>query len=149
MTNTSPSIAGRLIGAALLSLALVACSSAGASPSAPTTTPTSSGSASPAASLSLAAHVDATVAGLDAALALYKSGNVQGALDSIAATYEDHFELIEGPLETLNDSLKEDLEGTIATKIRQAMSANKPAAEVEALVNDARTKLATAKELLK
>jgi hypothetical protein len=150
MTNAITPAVRRLIGAAFLSVALAACSSSGSSPAPASAVPsTAPASASAVPSLSLSAHVDATVAGLDAALALYKAGNNQGALDAVAETYEDHFEVIEEPLEKVNDPLKEDLEGLIATKLRQSISAKSPVADVEALVTEAKTKLATVKGLLK
>jgi hypothetical protein len=48
-----------------------------------------------------------------------------------------------------NDGLKEDLEALIATKLRAAMAAKSPAAEIETLVAEAKTKLAIAKGLLR
>ena len=167
MTIALPPAACRLIGAAVLSLAFVACTSAASSAvpgsqSAGSSAATSSASASGAsgsgasasgasasASLSPSGHVDATVAGLDQALELYRAGDLQGALDEVAETYEDHFEHIEGPLEKVNTDLKEDLEALIATKLRAAITAKATVAEFEALVVEARTKLAIAKGLLK
>jgi hypothetical protein len=151
----------RLIGSRLLALVVAACTSAGGTPatsaparSAAASTPAAAtgSAASPstsAPSVNLGAEVDATVAGLDAALGLYRAGNQQGALDALAETYEEHFELIEDPLENVNDDLKEDLEGLIATKLRQAVQAKAPVADVEKLVAEAQTMLATAKSLLK
>jgi hypothetical protein len=152
--------ARRLIGSALLALAVAACTSAGGAPAtpaparsaaAPTSTSATTG-ASPSTSagaVNLGAEVDATVAGLNTALGLYRAGNNQGTLDTLAETYEDHFELIEDPLEDVNDDLKESLEGLIATKLRQAVTAKAPVADVEKLVAEAQTMLATAKGLLK
>jgi hypothetical protein len=150
----------RLIAVAALACAVAGCSTAGVSippstsaartgsPAAsPYTAPSSLSAAAP--SVNLAAEVDATVAGLDEALRLYKAGNLQGALDAVAETYEEHFELIEDPLEKVNDDLKEDLEGVIATKLRQGIQANAPVADIEKLVAEATTKLALAKDLLK
>jgi len=42
----------------------------------------------------------------------------------------------------------EDIEALISTKLRAAISGNQPAAAVEALVTEAKTKLATARGLL-
>ena len=177
MTIALPPAACRLIGAAVLSLAFVACTSAassavpgsqsagssaatssasasgasgsGASASGASASGASASGASASASLSPSGHVDATVAGLDQALELYRAGDLQGALDEVAETYEDHFEHIEGPLEKVNTDLKEDLEALIATKLRAAITAKATVAEFEALVVEARTKLAIAKGLLK
>jgi hypothetical protein len=149
MTNAITPGARRLLGAAVLTLAVVACSSAGSSP-APTATPSAAATAAasaPGASVDVKAEIDAVVAGLDQALALYKAGNVQGALDEVAATYEDHFEHVEDPLGDKNHDLMEDIEGLISTKLRAAISGNQPAAAVEALVTEAKTRLATAKAL--
>jgi hypothetical protein len=142
MTNAITPGARRLLGAAVLTLAVVACSSAGSS-AAPTAAP----SASAGASFDVRAEIDAVVAGLDQALALYKGGNVQGALDEVAETYEEHFEHVEDPLGDRNHDLMEDIEGLISTKLRAAISGNQPAAAVEALVTEAKTRLATAKGL--
>jgi hypothetical protein len=156
--HVSPA-ARRLATAAALTLsvalAVAACSSGGtASASAPvvgssTGSGSGVGSAAPSPSLTNGQHIDAVVAGLTQALALYKSGSVQPAIDLVAETYEDHFELIEQPLASADESFMEDLESLIATKIRQAMSANSPAADVAALVTEAEGKLATAKTMLK
>jgi len=142
-----------------VSVVLVACSAAGGSPTAPSATPTlvASVAASPAsaassagasASLGPVAEVDAVIAGLDQSLALYKSGKTQDAINALADTYEDHFEKIEAPLEAADKDLKEDLESSIATKLRAAMTANTPAADVEKMVTDIESKLATARGLL-
>jgi len=88
------------------------------------------------------------IAGLDQSLALYKSGKTQDAINALADTYEDHFEKIEAPLEAADKDLKEDLESSIATKLRAAMTANTPAADVEKMVTDIESKLATARGLL-
>jgi hypothetical protein len=157
MSNAITPAVRRFAGAAVLTLAVAACSSAGASPSpapataAPTvgasTAPTSAGG-SAAASFDAKAEVDAVTAGLDKALELYKAGNQQGALDEIAETYEEHFEKIEDPLGDVDHDFMEDLESLIATKIRAAITGNQPAAAVEALVTEAKAKLATAKGML-
>lgn len=131
---------------ALLAIGVVACSPAGAGPTAAVTA--SPAAASAGASLDVGAEIDAVVAGLDQALALYRGGNVQGALDEVAETYEDHFEKIEDPLGDKDHDLMEDIEGLISTKLRAAISANQPVAAVEALVTEAKTKLATAKAAL-
>jgi hypothetical protein len=159
MTATSlrdPSTASRRLGAGLvvLAMAMAACSSAGSSPSAaapssaPTTAASSGTAAAPSGSLNGAAEVDAVIAGLNKANDLYKAGQVQQAMDEIAETYEEHFELIEGPLEARDNDLKEDLEQTIASEIRAQMQANKPAADVDTLIKATIVKLQTAKALL-
>jgi hypothetical protein len=153
MSNAITPAVRRLAGAAVLSLAIVACSSAGASPSpAPASTPPAAASGVPsgsAAAFDVQAEIDAVIAGLDKALSLYKSGDNQAALDEIAETYEEHFEKVEDPLGDVDHDFMEDLEGLIATKLRAAITDKQPAAAVEALVTEARTKLATAKGMLK
>jgi len=87
-----------------------ACTSAAATPTgrrAPSSA--SSTAATPAASLNFSAEVDATVAGLLDAHAKYRAGDSQGALDALAETYEERFELIEDPLGDVDHEFMENL----------------------------------------
>ena len=62
----------------------------------------------------------------------------------VGDAYIEHFEFVEGPLGKVDMAFMENLEDLIRGKIRDAMKAGKPDAEVEALVTEAKTKLATA-----
>lgn len=140
-------LVGLTLGAALV---VGACSSAGSTPapSAAATAGTSAGT-SPAASVNLGAEVDATIAGLETALTKYRAGDTQGALDAIAETYENHFELVEHPLEEIDHDFMEELEELIAVKTRAVIQEGRPVADLEALVAEAKTGLAKARDLLK
>lgn len=124
-------------------IGLGACTGAAATP-APTASPTAAASAA----IDLAAEVDATIAGLEEALTKYRAGDRQGALDAIAETYENHFELVEHPLEEVDHDFMENLEELIAVKTRAVIQDGKPVADLEALVTEARTLLAQAKDML-
>ncbi|MBM4407464.1 MAG: hypothetical protein FJ038_02405 [Chloroflexi bacterium] len=125
-------------------IGLGACTGAAATP-APTAAPTAAASTA----VDLAAEVDATVAGLESALTKYRAGDKQGALDAIAETYENHFELVEHPLEEVDHDFMENLEELIAVKTRAVIQDGKPVADLEALVSEAKTLLAQAKDMLK
>jgi hypothetical protein len=134
----------RLTAGLAISVALVAsaCTGTGA-----TTTP--SPSAAPTAAIDVQAEIDATIAGIKQAVTLYTSGDKQGALDAIAETYEEHFELVEDPLGDVDHDFMEQIEETIAVSIRAAINEGKPAAEVAALAATAEAALIKAKDLLK
>ena len=51
---------------------------------------------------------------LTAALATYKSGDKSAAEEQVAEAYVSHFEEVEGPLESRNEELNEDLEHAIS-----------------------------------
>src|SRR5437764_1219996 len=70
--------------------------------------------ATPSASVDPRLEIDAVTTALDQVLQLYRSGSSQKAIDRLAETYEDHFELVEQLLEAVNASLKDDLEGMLA-----------------------------------
>jgi hypothetical protein len=71
---------------------------------------------------------------LNAALATYKSGDKAGAQEQVAEAYVSHFEEVEGPLDSKDHELNEDLEHAISDELRASMKAGKPAAAVEAQV---------------
>jgi hypothetical protein len=143
-------VASLAIGAAL---AVGACTSTGAT-SAPSRAPSGAASSGPsvaasaAPSLDLGAHVDATIAGLEDALAKYRTGDAQGAQDAIAETYEEHFELVEDPLGAVDHDFMENLEELIAVRTRQVIQEGQPVTELEALVTEAKTLLTQAKDML-
>jgi hypothetical protein len=71
---------------------------------------------------------------LNAALATYKRGDKAGAQEQVAEAYVSHFEEVEGPLDSKDHELNEDLEHAISDELRASMKAGKPAAAVEAQV---------------
>jgi hypothetical protein len=85
---------------------------------------------------------------LSAALATYKSGDHAAAEDAVAEAYLQHFEEVEGPLDERDHELNESLEAAINEELRDAMKANKPAAEIEAQVNAILTDLQKAEAAL-
>ena len=120
---------------ALVSIAL-ACSAA--------TPPTPS----PTTAVDLDAEAQAAAAVLDQAVAAYEAGNTQMAMDLVADAYENHFELIEHPLEEVDAEFMEELETLIATRIRAAMSEGAPVDAVRLLVTEAKAGLEQARQML-
>ncbi|MEA2255263.1 MAG: hypothetical protein QOG35_1308 [Solirubrobacteraceae bacterium] len=86
---------------------------------------------------------------LDAGVAALAGGDRQKADETIAEGYVQHFEKVEGPLEKVDHELKEQLEGTLATKIRGMIKDGAPVDEVRKLVEEAKADLATAEAKLK
>ena len=111
------------------SLALTACGGGSGSPERDGT--------SPATALR---EVRETRDALTQALATYKNGDRTGAQEQVAEAYVSHFEEVEGPLDTRDHELNEDLEHAISDELRADMKAGKPAAaietEVKAIVAD-------------
>ena len=145
---TSPSGPARRLTVVLAiaaTLAIGACSGSAASPSRAPATATPSG---PTASVNLVAEIDAVIAGINEAATKYGAGDKQGALDAIATTYEEHFELVEDPLGDVDEEFKESLEKLISVDIRAAINEGKPAADVAALVATAVAELVKAKGML-
>jgi hypothetical protein len=85
---------------------------------------------------------------LDEALASYQAGNTEEAEGIVGDAYLEHFEKVEHPLEELDHDLMEELEVLISTTLRDEIRAGASASEVEALVEEAKSGLATAKSLL-
>ena len=85
---------------------------------------------------------------LDEALAAVKSGDSKQADEILAEGYVEHFEHVEGPLEKVDHELKEELEETIATRLRDKVKGGAPAAEVQALIDDINADLDTAENKL-
>jgi endonuclease III len=116
----------------------VGCASA---PPVPTATST--------AGVDLIAEARATADRLDEALEHYRAGELDAALDTLADAYENHFELIEDPLEEIDDPFMHQLELLIAVTIRQQMRDGAAVATVQALIEQAKADLATAQEMLR
>lgn len=128
-----------IVGSAIL-LVLVAVGCAGAASSSP--------AASSAPPVDVLAEVDATAAGVDDAVAAYEAGDADDALELATAAYLEHFELVEGPLEAVDEELTELLEDKIREDLRALISAGAAATEVRALgteildlLDQAKTKL--------
>jgi hypothetical protein len=85
---------------------------------------------------------------LDEALARYEAGDTEEAEEIVGDAYLEHFEKVEHPLEELDPELMEELEVLISTTLRDEIKNGASAAEIEALVNEAKSGLATAKSLL-
>jgi hypothetical protein len=75
--------------------------------------------------------------GLAAGLAAYVQGDAERAERLVGDAYLEHFELVEGPLETRNEELNEELEELIREELRDAIRKDEPVAEVRALVGEA------------
>jgi hypothetical protein len=124
--------------AILLVLVAVGCS--GAASSSP------AGSSAPP--VDVLAEVDATAKGVEDAVVAYEAGDAAGATELVTAAYLEHFELLEGALEAVDEELKELLEDKIREEMRAKIAAGAPAAEVRALgteildlLDQAKTKL--------
>jgi hypothetical protein len=93
-------------------------------------------------------EVDKTSQGLDKAVDQLRSGGRKAAEETVAETYLNHFELVEGPLDKadheLNEELEEGISGELRAKIRRGASAKEVEGEVDALQDD----LATARKKL-
>jgi hypothetical protein len=111
--------------------------------------PAASPSPNTGATLDLAGHAEATANLLDEALELYRSGAVDDALDTVGDAYENHFELIEDPLEEIDEPFMHQLELLIAVTIRQQMRDGAPADAVSALVEAAKADLERARDMLR
>jgi ABC-type glycerol-3-phosphate transport system substrate-binding protein len=114
----------------------------GACTAAPAPTATST------APVDLDAQAQAAADVLDEALVAYETGDAERAMDLVADAYENHFELIEHPLEEIDETFMHDLETLIATRIRAAMDEGQPVEAVRALVAEAKAGLVTAQEML-
>lgn len=86
---------------------------------------------------------------LDEAVAAVKAGDAKQADEILADGYVEHFEHVEGPLETVDPELKEELEQTLATTLREKVKSGASAAEVQALIADIKADLDTAESKLK
>jgi hypothetical protein len=95
------------------------------------------------------AEIGPTRTALDQGLAAFKAGDKARAQELVSEGYVEHFEAVEGPLEQVDHDLKEKLEETIAMGIRDKIRHGAPAAEVEALVGQAKADLTTAEQKLR
>jgi hypothetical protein len=86
---------------------------------------------------------------LDAAVAAVEKGDAKQADEILSEGYVEHFEKVEGPLEKVDAELKEELEHTLATTIRDKVKGGASAGEVQALVASAKADLDTAEGKLR
>ena len=70
------------------------------------------------------------------------------AADQVSETYLQHFELVEGPLEEVNEELTEELEDQIREELVSAMEAGDPVPEVTKLVEEIESGLVEAEKQL-
>jgi hypothetical protein len=85
---------------------------------------------------------------LDKALAQVKAGNRDAADETLAESYTEHFEKVEGPLGKVDGELKEEIEETLSTKIRGKVHDGASAGDISAMIADVEKDLATAKAKL-
>src|SRR3954468_7422339 len=123
------------------SFALVACGG-GDKGSASETAPEES----PVAAIT---EIAAVKAGLDTAVQQVRSGDSKAAEETVANTYVDHFEKVEGPLEKVDHELNEELEERISTDLRKQISNGATAAAVRNYVDDLKADLDSAAEKLR
>jgi hypothetical protein len=108
------------------------------------------GSASDESSPALAVkEIAAVKAGLDTAAQQVGSGDRKAAGETVANTYVDHFEKVEGPLEKVDHELNEKLEEGISTDLRKQISQGAPAAAIRKHVDQLKGDLDTATEKLR
>jgi outer membrane murein-binding lipoprotein Lpp len=94
-------------------------------------------------------EIAATRVGLEHALAQLRSGDAKAAEDTVAETYLQHFELVEGPLDEVDHELNEELEETINEELRDKIKSGAPPAEVSKLVDSVKDDLETAEAKLR
>jgi high-affinity iron transporter len=87
--------------------------------------------------------------GLDAAVAAYRQGDAERAEELASEAYLQHFELVEGPLEEVDEELNEELEETIRETLRERIDEGAPVAKVTALVRTIDRELDEAEEALR
>jgi hypothetical protein len=93
-------------------------------------------------------EIGATRSGLDQALEQLRDGDARAAEETVSETYLQHFELVEGPLEKVDEELNEELEETIRGKLRKKIASGAKPAEVSRLVDDVKADLDTAEAKL-
>jgi hypothetical protein len=123
------------------SFALVACGSE--------ETSTESGAAARSSAERALAEIGNVRTSLDDAVAAVRRGDRAKADEILAEGYVEHFEIVEHPLEEVDPALKEELEETLATKLRDEVKRGASAAEVQALAEDAKADLDTAEGKLR
>jgi hypothetical protein len=85
---------------------------------------------------------------LGRAVAQLRAGDRDTAEETVAETYLQHFEKVEGPLEEVDPELNEELEETLKGELREKISGGAPVGDVEKLVDEVRGGLDTAEAKL-
>jgi len=86
--------------------------------------------------------------GLAAAGAAYRGGDADRAEELASTAYLEHFELVEGPLEEVDEELNESLEELIREQLRSAIASGASVKEVQALIAQANDGLDEARTAL-
>ena len=94
-------------------------------------------------------RIDNVRAGLDEALAKYRSGDKKAADQLVGDAYLNEFEHVEGPLEDADAELNEELEDGIREELRDKIKAGAPASEIEKMVSELNAKLDKAEAALR
>jgi hypothetical protein len=79
-------------------------------------------------------EIAAVRAGLEQALAEYTNGDAESAAEIVEETYLQHFELVEGPLEEIDEELNEELEEGIREELVDTMESNAEVAQVKDMI---------------
>ena len=79
----------------------------------------------------------------------YRAGHGAQAERTIGDAYLDHFEDVEGPLDKRDHALKETLEESISTTIRERMKAGAPVDEIQRLMGRTQRQLVQAEAALR
>jgi hypothetical protein len=82
-------------------------------------------------------EIAAVEQGLAAAEKAYARGDAAEAEELASTAYLEHFELVEGPLEEVDEELNESLEELIREELRGAIAEGAPVSEVSKLVDQA------------
>lgn len=82
-------------------------------------------------------EIAAVEQGLAAAEKAYARGDAAEAEELASTAYLEHFELVEGPLEEVDEELNESLEELIREELRGAIADGAPVSEVSKLVDQA------------
>lgn len=88
----------------------------------------------PATTEEAIAQIAEVRSGLDEAMATYAEGDAAAAADTVSETYLQHFEIVEGPLEEVDEELNEDLENRIREELVGEIEAGASDAQVTKLV---------------
>ena len=86
---------------------------------------------------------------IDDAIASLRQGHRAAAGEAIAEGYVEHFEKVEGPLEKVAPELKEKLEDSISTDLRDKIKSGATRGDVEQLATSIRGDLDTAERRLR
>ena len=93
-------------------------------------------------------EIAAVRAGLDEAAAASADGDAEAAAETVNETYLQHFEIVEGPLEEVDEELNEELEEQIREELVAEIESGAPAKEVDALIAEIEAGLDEAEKAL-